>query len=111
MKKRMNLVSLALCLGGLLSGCAAAERAMPGTLSDANVVSVLDAIDVSEIEGAQLAKQKAASPAVRAYASRLVDEHTAKMQQTLQLANRRGFQPDKPRLAVAVETTHQKTME
>jgi putative membrane protein len=107
----LKLVSLALCLGGLLSACAAAERAMPGTLSDANVVSVLDAIDVTEIEAAQLAKQKASNPAVRAYASRLVDEHTANMQQTLQLANRRGLQPDKPRLAAAVETTHQKTMD
>ncbi len=108
--KTLKVASLALCLGSLLSGCAAAERAMPGTLSDANVVSVLDAIDVSEIEAAQLAKQKASTPAVRAYAARLVDEHTANMQQTLQLANRRGLQPEKPRLAAAVESTHQKTM-
>jgi putative membrane protein len=109
--KALNFVSLALCLGGLLSGCAAAERAMPGTLSDANVVSVLDTIDVSEIEAAQLAKQKAYNPAVRAYASRLIDDHTQKMQQTLQLANRRGLEPQKPRLAAAVESTHQQTME
>lgn len=109
--KVLTVVSLALCLGGLLSGCAAAQRAMPGTLSDGNVVSVLDTIDVSEIEAAQLAKQKASNPAVRAYASHLVDEHTANMQQTLQLANRRGLQPEKPSLAAAVESTHQKTME
>ncbi|HTL60344.1 MAG TPA: DUF4142 domain-containing protein [Nitrospira sp.] len=109
--KTLNVVSLALCLGGLLAGCAAAERAIPSTLSDANVVSVLDTIDVSEIEAAQLAKRKAYNPAVRAYASRLIDEHTDKMQQTLQLANRRGLQPEKPRLAAAVESTHQKTME
>jgi len=109
--KALNVVSLALCLGSLLSGCAAAERAMPGTLSDANVVSVLDTIDVSEIEAAQLAKEKASSPAVRSYAAHLVDEHTAKMQQTLQLARQRGLQPDKPSLAAAVESTHQKTMD
>lgn len=109
--KIMNVVSLAVCLGALLSGCAAAERAMPGTLSDANVVSVLDAIDVSEIDAAQLAKQKAYSPAVRSFAARLADEHTEKMQQTLKLANRRGLQPEKPRLTAAVESTHQKTMD
>jgi putative membrane protein len=109
--KALNIVSLAFCLGGLLSGCAAAERAMPGTLSDANIVSVLDTIDVSEIEAAQLAKQKASNPAVRSYAARLVDEHTEKMQHTIQLANRRGLQPEKPRLAAAVESTHQKTMD
>ena len=107
--KTLTVLSLAFCLGGLLSGCAAAQRAMPGTLSDANVVSVLDTIDVSEIEAAQLAKQKASSPAVRAYAARLVDDHTTKMQQTLEIANRRGLQPEKPSLAAAVESTHQKT--
>ena len=109
--KTLNVVSLALCLGGVLSGCAAAQRAMPGTLSDANVVSVLDTIDVSEIEAAQLAKQKASNPAVRAYASRLIDEHAANMLQTLRLANQRGLQPEKPRLAAGVESAHQKTMD
>jgi putative membrane protein len=48
---------------------------------------------------------------VRAYASRLIDEHTEKMQHTLELAKRRGLQPEKPRLAAAVEGTHKKTME
>ena len=109
--KSLKVLSLALCLGGLVSGCAAAQRAMPGTLSDANVVSVLDTIDVSEIEAAQLAKQKASNAAVRTYAARLVDEHTTNMQQTLQLANKRGLQPEKPSLAAAVERTHQKTMD
>ncbi|HKT36080.1 MAG TPA: DUF4142 domain-containing protein [Nitrospira sp.] len=109
--KALRFISLAFCLGSLLSGCAAAERAMPSTLSDANVVSVLDTIDVSEMEAAQLAKQKASSPAVRSYAARLVDEHTDNMQHTLQLANRRGLQPEKPRLASAIEDTHQKTMD
>jgi putative membrane protein len=33
------------------------------------------------------------------------------MQHTIQLANRRGLQPEKPRLAAAVESTHQKTMD
>ena len=109
--KALNVVSLALSLGGLLSGCAAAERAMPSTLSDANVVSVLDTIDVSEIEAAQLAKQKSSSPALRSFATSLVDQHTENMQQTLQLANRMRIQPEKPRLASAMETTHRETME
>jgi len=109
--KTLKMVALALCLGSLMAGCAAAERAMPSTLSDPNIVSVLDTIDVSEIEAAQLAKQKASSPAVRSFAARLANEHTENMQKTLQFANRTGIQPQKPRLAAAMESTHQKTME
>ena len=56
------------------------QRAMPGTLSNANVVAVLNTIDTSEIEAAQLAKQKASSQAVRTYAARLIDDHTDMMQ-------------------------------
>jgi putative membrane protein len=109
--RAVNVVFAALCLGGLLSGCAAAQRAMPGTLSTANIVSVLDTIDVSEIEAAQLAKQKASSPAVRDYAARLVSEHTETMQKNLQLAHRLRVQPEKPQLASSLESTHRNTME
>ena len=109
--RAVNLVFVTLCLGTLLSGCAAAQRAMPGTLSNANVVAVLDTIDVSEIEAAQLAKQKASSPAVRSFAANLVEQHTESMQKNLQLAKQMRVNPEKPRLASAVESTHQKTME
>jgi putative membrane protein len=109
--KALNVVSLVFCIGVLLAGCAAAQRAMPGTLSNANVISVLDTIDVSEIEAAQLAKQKASSPAVRKLADRLVDEHTEEMQKTLQLAKRMKIQPEKPQLASSMESTHRETME
>ena len=108
--KVVNAVLLVLCIG-LISGCAAAQRAMPGTLSDANVISVLDTINVSEIEAAQLAAQKASSPAVRRFAARLVDEHTEKMQTTVQLANRMRVTPDKPQLASSLESTHRETMQ
>lgn len=108
--KVVNAVFLVLCLG-LISGCAAAQRAMPGTLSDANVISMLDTINVSEIEAGQLAAQKASSPAVRKFADRLVDEHTEKMQTTVQLANRMRVTPDKPQLASSVESTHRETMQ
>ena len=107
----VNMVFVTLCLGSLLSGCAAAERVMPGMLSSANIVSVLDTIDVSEIEAAQLAKEKASSPAVRSFAANLVTEHTETMQKNLQLAKQMRINPEKPQLASAVESTHRKTME
>jgi len=109
--RTLTILTVALSAGALLSGCAAAQRAMPGTLSNANVVAVLNTIDTSEIEAAQLAKQKASSQAVRTYAGRLVDEHTDMMQKNLQLARRIKVEPEKPRLASALESTHQQTME
>src|SRR5687768_7285131 len=108
--KFMNALSV-IFLIGVLSGCAAAQRAMPGTLSSANILSVLDTIDVSEIEAAQLAKEKASSPAVRTFASRLVEEHTERMQKNLQFGKRIKVEPEKPQLASSLESTHRKTME
>ena len=57
--------TMTLCIGGLLFGCAAVERAVPSTLSDANLVSVLLTIDAHEIEVAQLAIEKASSDPAR----------------------------------------------
>jgi putative membrane protein len=108
----MKVVVTGFCIATLLSGCAAAQRAMPGsTLSHANIISVLDTIDVSEIEAAQLAKEKASSEYVRSFAASLGKEHTEKMQHNLQLSNRMRVSPEKPRLASALESTHRETME
>jgi len=104
-------VALALSAGGLLTGCAAAQRAMPGTMSDANVVAVFNTIDRSEIEAAQLAKQKASSPTVRDFAERMMDEHRAMLDKRRDLAGRLNIQPEKPQLASALNDTHQESME
>lgn len=105
----LGLVTIALC--GLTAGCGMAQRAMPGTMSEANVVAVLNTIDASELEAAQLAKQKAQSSEVRNYATRLVDEHTDMMAKNRQVANRINVQPENPALASTIKNTHQEAME
>lgn len=107
--KARALATITLSIGGLLFGCAAVERAMPGTLSDANLVSVLLTIDVNEVEVAQLAMDKTSSNRVRTYATRLFDDHTIMLQKHLQVAKR--IPPDKTNLAAALERTHQDTIE
>ncbi|MGC3976687.1 MAG: hypothetical protein QM771_20245 [Nitrospira sp.] len=59
----MNHLSVVLIFAGTcsLAACAMSERMMPGTMSDANVLAVLNTIDQSEIEAAQLAKGKSQS--------------------------------------------------
>jgi putative membrane protein len=103
------VVFLALC--GLATGCGMAQRAMPGTMSEANVVAVLNTIDASELEAAQLANQKAQSSDVRHYATRLVDEHTDMMAKNRQVASRINVEPENPALASSIRGTHQDTMQ
>jgi putative membrane protein len=104
-------VVFVLAVSALATGCGMAQKAMPGTMSDANVVAVLNTIDASELEAAQLAKQKAKSPEVRTYATRLVDEHTNMMAKNRQVASRINVQPENPALVSTMKSTHQETME
>jgi putative membrane protein len=110
--KVFHPVVLVLAVCGLASGCAVAQRTMPGaTMSDANIMALLNTIDKSEIEAAQLAEQKAQSPEVRGYATRLIDEHMRLLDQHHRLADDLKMQPDKPRLAASLKDTHQETMD
>lgn len=102
---------VAVVLSGLASACSLSERVMPGTMSDANVLAVMNTIDRSEMESAQLAKQKAQSSAVRDYANHLIADHSATMDKNRQLSNRTNLRPDPPALASTMNSTHQETME
>jgi len=109
--KVQNAILVVAVYGCFMTSCAVAQRTMPGTMSDANVLAVLNTIDRSEIEAAQLAKQKGESRQVQGYATRLVEEHTRMLDKNRQLANRIAVQPEPPQLASSLESTHRKTME
>jgi len=109
--KPLTLV-ITLANGVILYGCSLFQWAMLGaTLSDANVLAMLDIINLSEIDSADLAKEKASSEEVRTFASRLLTEHTAMMQETRQLAQQIDVDPQMPVLASIVGKRHQETME
>jgi predicted outer membrane protein len=67
--------------GSLLCSCAFTEQHMPITMSNANVVAVLNTIDQIEVDAGELGTHKAASQKVRAFASRLAHEHTSSMKE------------------------------
>lgn len=94
-----------------LPACALSERVMPGTMSDANVLAVLNTIDQSEIEAAQLAKGKAQSSEVRSYAGHLIDDHRAAMDKNRELANRVKLRPEPSALSSRLTSTHQEAMD
>lgn len=109
---RLSLtVALAFTAGILLSGCVLTQKMMPGTMSNSEILGVLDTINRSEIDAGRLAEEKATAPEVRSFASRMVSEHERMMEDMNQLAQRMDVRPQKPALAFALNDTHQDTME
>jgi putative membrane protein len=103
---------MSIAVAVILSGCSSFQSAMPGTtLSDANVLAILDIINLSEIDSADLAKQKASSEEVKMFASRMLKVHTAMLQESRQLAQVINIDPEPPALASTVGKRHQKMME
>lgn len=111
MKSALTVV-VTITAGIVLSGCSLAQRMMPGsTLSNAEILALLNTINRSEIDAGQLAKQKASTQEVRSFASRMVREHQMMTQKIDHLAQRLSVQPQKPALASTMENTHQETMD
>ena len=95
-----------------MSGCVLFQSAMPApTLLDANVLAMLDTINLNEIDAASLAKQKASSEDTLMFAARMLNEHTMMLQDTRQLAQRIHIQSQPPALASNATQTHQTIME
>ena len=90
----------------LLCSCAFTEQVMPITMSDANVVAVLNTIDQIEVDAGQLGKARGASPKVKSFAARLAHEHKASLQGRYPLAEKIDADPQKPQLAMALEDMH-----
>lgn len=68
-------------LGGGLTGSASGAAGTPGNAitnlgSDARIVSAIDVVNTDEIAGAMLARERATSPRVRAYAEHMITDHT-----------------------------------
>jgi predicted outer membrane protein len=105
-------VAVTITAGIVLSGCSLAQRSMPGsTMSNADILGLLNTINRSDIDAGQLAEQTASTQEVRSFASRMVSEHQMMVQKIDQLAPRLSVQPQKPALASTMENTHQETME
>jgi hypothetical protein len=80
-------------VGASILSCAMVERDLPRTMSDANIVSVINTIDQGELDTAYLALFKASAP-VRQYAAHLVHEHTAKLDKNRTLVHSMNLVPD-----------------
>lgn len=68
-------------LGGGLTGKPAGAAAVPGNLitnigSDARIVGAIDVVNTDEIAAGMLARDRATSPRVRAFAQQIIADHT-----------------------------------
>lgn len=94
-----------------LCGCAFMQRTLPGlTMSDANLVSVLDSLGENEIDAALLARQKASTPEVQAFAGRILNEHRQLAEANARLAEQLSLKPEPPALAAKLKDAHEHAM-
>ncbi len=109
---RITTLSIAGIAACLLAGCALVQQAMPGVaLSDSNVVAVLSSIGAGEVEAAKLARVKAMTSEIQAFAGRLLNEHRQLEHDHARLAQRLHLEPKRPpALASLLRTAHDKVM-
>ncbi len=72
------------------------EGAVRPTLTDANILAILEAANRDEIMEGKLAQQRAMNPEVRLYASRMTQEHQTLLEQSSNLASRLNITPTLP---------------
>ena len=109
--ENLALVIVATFVGPAFVGCAFFQQLLPGlTMSDANVVSVLDSIDEGQMDAAQLAQKQASDPEVQAFAGRVLNEHRQLAETNGRLAMQLSLEPDPPSLASHLKQAHEKAM-
>ena len=103
----LNATSAALWL----CSCAYLQETNPAlTLSDRNLISVLDSLGRGEIDTAQLAAERASSPEVKAFAARVLNEHRLLMENSERIAGQLSLDPKPPALAAHLRQAHEHAM-
>jgi putative membrane protein len=110
-KKLIAFMAGAAIVGSMSGGCAFLQETFPGlTLSDSHVISVLNSLGESEIEAARLARDKASTPEVQAFAGRVLNEHRELAETNGRLAEQLSVQPRPPALAIQLNEAHERAM-
>lgn len=97
-------------LAWLQSACGLTQRAFPSTLSDAQMLSVMNRVHRNAVEAGSLAQAKSALPAVQAFARTMVAEHGAMLEASHQLMPRTGVHPADAALSEWIHDRHDEAM-
>ena len=109
--KNLTFVIVAALVCPVFVGCAFFQQLLPGvTMSDANLVSVLDSFDEGEIDAARLAQKQASDPEVQAFAGRVLNEHRELAEANGRLATQLSLQPEPPALSSHLKEAHEKAL-
>ena len=100
MKHLWMISSTTITASLLLVSCAFFQHNMPAlTMSDANLIDVLNTINKNEIASAELARDKSTSAHVQAFADRVLKEHQESIASNRRVAQQMDVQPTSPSLA------------
>lgn len=100
--RRLRHLPTALALGALLGSCASQPETIPSgarpapptmTMTAGNIGAVVRTYNVDEVRAANLALSKSKNAAVRAYAERMIHDHSAADQQMSAVMSQLGTQP------------------
>jgi predicted outer membrane protein len=69
------------------------ERTAPIFLSDANIISIMNTADRSDIEKGRLAETRATNPHVQAFGRQMIEDHVAMLDENKQLSHRFDIEP------------------
>ncbi|MGH7230810.1 MAG: DUF4142 domain-containing protein [Nitrospiraceae bacterium] len=87
------------------------DPGMRRTLTDANILAILEATSFHTIEESKLAQQRATNPDVRLLASRLTQDHQALQEQSSNVASRLNVTPALPAGERALSIKNQDSMD
>ena len=109
--KGTMLVVMATFIVSSWVSCAFFQHTLPGlTLSNADIVGMMERLNDGAIDAAQLAQEKASDPEVKAFAGRVLNEHRGLAEGNGRLAAQLSFQPQPPALATNWKRTHEQAM-
>lgn len=100
MKHLWMISSMTITASLLLVSCAFVQHKMPAiTMSDGDLIDVLNTINRNEIASAELARDRSSSVQVQAFANRVLKEHRGSIESNRRVAQQMDVQPTSPSLA------------
>jgi putative membrane protein len=94
----LTLLTVSLFTG---AGAFAQSQVTPtaGALSDKQIAEVLVTINQGEIDAAKLAKSRAQNADVKAFAEKMIQEHTKNKEATIKLAHKNSLRPEESEMS------------
>ncbi|SEK63501.1 DUF4142 domain-containing protein [Nitrosovibrio tenuis] len=104
--KNLLILIFAVIVPAFATGAHAADK--KGPLSDAQIVAALIAANEVAIDAAKLAESKTMNDQVKAYAQRMVREHTDLNKQTKDLAGKLDVKPEESKISKSMKSDGQR---